>query len=140
MHVKTAKKSFLSLESAAMTDIVLNLFIFFFISFSLLYTFNPNRESKIEVKLPEGGSARDAKSEKPFTVSVDARNAIFIERQRVPPVDLKKQLSERYHAGNYSSLVVRADKSAAVEFLVKVLNTAKEIGIQKLGVAIEPAA
>ena len=35
-----------------MTDIVLNLFIFFFISFSLLYTFNPERLAKVPVKPP----------------------------------------------------------------------------------------
>ena len=54
MKVRTTNKQFLTLESVAMTDIVMNMFIFFFITFSLLYTFNPQQESKIKVNLPKG--------------------------------------------------------------------------------------
>ena len=50
MKISGKRDYMISMESVAMTDIVLNMFIFFFISLSLLYTFNPWK--KLDVKLP----------------------------------------------------------------------------------------
>ena len=55
--IKGSKGYVVALESIAMTDIVLNLFIFFFISFSLLYTLQPDRMTRIEVRLPKASSS-----------------------------------------------------------------------------------
>ncbi len=122
-----------------MTDIVMNLFIFFFISFSLLYTFNPSRESKIEVKLPEGSSKEAAKSDAPLSVYVNSANEIYIQRSRIEPSQLKRELTVRFKTSKYSALLVKADRTAAVDTLVKVLDSAKQAGISRLGVAIEQA-
>ena len=138
MKIKPSSKSFLSLESVAMTDIVMNLFIFFFISFSLLYTFNPKKETQIEVKLPEASSRQESPKENaPLVVSVTSGNEIYIEKRRVLPDSLKKEFLSREKQTKNSGIVVRSDKSASVDTLVKVLDVAKQIGVQKLGVAVE---
>ncbi len=139
MNIQTSKKSFLTLESVAMTDIVMNLFIFFFISFSLLYTFNPHQESKIEVKLPQGEPHQEeAKGDRPLIVSVTSGNEIYIDKIRVLPDRLKQEMTSRSKRGAYSGVLVRADKQSSVDYLVRVLDAAKNAGIQRLGVAIEP--
>src|SRR5512136_2018865 len=69
MKIKTHRDLLVSLESVAITDIILNMFIFFFTSFSLVYTFNPNRESQIDVKLPQA-NVRTAAPARPIVVSV----------------------------------------------------------------------
>lgn len=121
-----------------MTDIVMNLFIFFFISFSLLYTFNPHKESKIEVKLPEGQVQDASKGENTaLIVSVTSGNEIYIGKSRVLPANLKQEISQKFKSAQHLSLLVRADKAASVDYLVRVLDTAKQLGIQKLGVAVE---
>src|SRR3989338_1945596 len=102
MQIKSSKKSFLSIESVAMTDIVMNLFIFFFISFSLLYTFNANRESKIEVKLPEGTAQEDSKGDAPLVIYVNSGNEIYIDKVRVTPQSLKTELAARYKLSKFS--------------------------------------
>ncbi len=137
MKVQVSKKSFLSLESVAMTDIVMNLFIFFFISFSLLYTFNPNKESKIEVKLPEGRTQKEGKAEEPLIISITAGNEIFVGGTRVLPDAIKKEIEKRTPAEKKYGVLVKSDKSASVDYLVKALDAAKQSGIQKLGVAIQ---
>lgn len=141
MKIKRSNRFALSLESVAMTDIVMNLFIFFFMSFSLLYTFNPNKEkeSKIEVKLPSGSSAptQTQDQEGPLVVTVTSGNEIFINKTRVLPQMLSKELEKRANSAKVTGLVVRSDKLASVDTLVKVLDAAKISGIQKLGVAIE---
>lgn len=137
MKITSSRKSFLSLESVAMTDIVLNLFIFFFISFSLLYTFNPRRESNIEVKLPQGAASSASDAGTPLLVSITSGNEIYIGKTRVLSAKLKNELKNRAKDLQGEGLLVRADKLASVDTLVKVLDTAKQAGIQKLGVAIE---
>lgn len=137
MKVRPSSKSFLTLESVAMTDIVMNLFIFFFISFSLIYTFNPNRESKIEVKLPEGKVAGDSKPDGPLVVTVTKGNEIYIGKTRILSASLKKELESRAPEAKSAGVLVRADKSASVDTLVKVLDASKQAGLQKLGVAVE---
>lgn len=137
MKIRPNTKAVLSLESVAMTDIVMNLFIFFFISFSLLYTFNPTKESKIEVRLPEGAVKGEAPARGPLVVTVTGKNEIYIGNVRMSPSQLKSDLAARSREDKATGVLVRADKTAAVDYLVQVLNAAKESGVAKLGVAIE---
>jgi biopolymer transport protein ExbD len=136
MRIKPKVKPSLSLESIAMTDIVMNLFIFFFISFSLLYTFNPTKESKIEVALPEGRVKSEGESRGPLVVTVTAKNEIYIAGERISVERLDADLAARSQEDKQAGVLVRADKAAAVEQLVKVLDSAKGAGVAKLGVAI----
>ena len=139
MQIKTSKKSFMTIESVALTDIVMNLFIFFFISFSLLYTFNPNRESKIEVKLPETTLKDEKGKEGPLVVTVTSGNEIFIGQDRVFPNKLQFEIQKRADLAKKNGLIVRADKLASVDYLVRVLDSAKQVGVRKLSVAVEQA-
>jgi len=137
MNIKVATKNVLSLESVALTDIIMNLFIFFFISFSLLYTFNPTKESRIEVQLPSGRTKSEGASRGPLVVTVNAKNEIYIAGARVAPESLESDLKARSSDDKQAGIMVRADEAAAVEYLVKVLDAAKQAGVAKLGVAIE---
>lgn len=137
MRIKPSQKSFLSIESVAMTDIVLNMFIFFFISFSMLYTFNPHKESEIEVKLPKGMVKEESKENAMLVVTITSGNEIYIGETRILPEMLNKELSSRYHSAEQSGVLIKSDKSASVDYLVKVLDAAKQTGIEKLGVALQ---
>jgi hypothetical protein len=57
VKIAPTRKYMFNLESVAMTDIVLNMFIFFFISFSLLYTFNPTKAKVIKVNCLRPGTS-----------------------------------------------------------------------------------
>ncbi len=137
MNIKSHRKSNLSLESVAMTDIILNMFIFFFISFSLLYTFNKFKESKIKISLPKGVTEVQPQGESPLIVSINSNNEIFIGDDKVSPDSLLKALSSFSQTAKQKGLKVNADKHAAVDNLVKVMDAATQAGINKLGVSIE---
>ncbi|HPV41243.1 MAG TPA: biopolymer transporter ExbD [Spirochaetota bacterium] len=137
MKVRTTNKQFLTLESVAMTDIVMNMFIFFFITFSLLYTFNPQQESKIKVNLPKGMTISKIKGENPLVVAVTAKNEIYIANNRVTEQALHREL-EKYSAdAKKNGVIVKADKRASVDFFVKVLDAAKQAGLNKVSISIE---
>jgi biopolymer transport protein ExbD len=137
MKVRTTNKQFLTLESVAMTDIVMNMFIFFFITFSLLYTFNPRQESKIKVNLPKGMTISKMKGENPLVVAVTAKNEIYIANNKVTEQALHREL-EKYSAdAKKNGVIVKADKRASVDFFVKVLDAAKQAGLNKVSISIE---
>ncbi|MCL1864954.1 MAG: biopolymer transporter ExbD [Spirochaetes bacterium] len=136
MKIVTTNKRLVSLESAALTDIIMNLFIFFFISFSLLYTFNTNKQSEIKVNIPKG-TANIEQFKGPVTVSITKDNSIYFNSEKIELKDLTKNLSKDIEKTKEAGLVIMSDKEASVDTLVKVLDTSKAAGISKLGIAIE---
>jgi biopolymer transport protein ExbD len=137
MRIKASSRLTLTLESVAMTDIVLNMFIFFFISFSLFYTFNPRQESKIKVNLPKGLTQVQPKGENPVVVTVTSKNDIYIGNDPVSPRNLIEELRKQGQAAKRNGVIIKADKQSAVDYFVKVLDAAKQAGIERVSVSIE---
>jgi biopolymer transport protein ExbD len=137
MNIRPKNKPPLSLESVAMTDIVMNMFIFFFVSFSLLYTFNPQQESKIKVTLPRGMTMAQMKGDNPLVVTVTAKNEIFIANTLVSERALNDRMAGYAKDFKEKGVIVKADRQASVDFFVKVLDAAKLAGISKVSVSIE---
>jgi biopolymer transport protein ExbD len=112
--------------------------VFFLLATFVMVSLSMVKNQSISVSLPSGASAQvENRKEEPLVVAVSAGNEIFLGKTRVRPDRLKAELSARAKAEKLSGVLVRADKSASVETLVKVLDAAKQSGLQKLGVAIE---
>jgi len=101
MKIKTHRDSTVTLESLAFTDIILNIFIFFFTAFSLVYTFNPLRESRIIVKLPQADIKLPPEQKEPIIVTIESRNEIFLNNK---PKNLKNLKSELQSLLAYNKL------------------------------------
>lgn len=136
MKITPRSKQIVSLESAALTDIIMNLFIFFFISFSLLYTFNQHKQSDIKVNLPKGTTEMDQFTG-PVVISITKENSVYFNSEKIDLKDLKSRLSANIEKTRAEGLVIKSDKDASVDTLMKTLDTAKASGINKLGVAID---
>ena len=137
MKIKTHRDAVVSLESVAITDIILNMFIFFFTSFSLVYTFNPARESRIIVKLPKADIKLPADQTEPIVVTINNRNEVFLNNKPKTLRDLKTELQSLIAFNKTKSVIIRADKSVVFDRVVQVLDVAKNSGVERLGIAIE---
>jgi biopolymer transport protein ExbD len=137
MKIKTHRDSVLSLESIALTDIILNIFIFFFTAFSLVYTFNPTRESRILVKLPQADIKAPVDQKEPIVVTINSRNEVFLNNRQKNLRDLKTELQSLIAFSKMRPVIVRADKSVVFDRVVQVLDVAKNSGVDRLGIAIE---
>jgi biopolymer transport protein ExbD len=137
MKIKTHRDSIVSLESVAITDIILNMFIFFFTSFSLVYTFNPTKESRIIVKLPQANIKTPVDQTEPIIVSINNRNEVFLKNQPKNLRELKIELESLIAFNKTRPVIVRADKSVVFDRVVQVLDVAKNAGVERLGIAIE---
>jgi len=137
MKIKTHRDSVATLESIALTDIILNIFIFFFTSFSLVYTFNPMRESRIIVKLPQADIKMPVDQKEPITVTINSRNEVFLNNKPKSLRNLKIELESLLAFNKMRPVIVRADKSVVFERVVQILDVAKNAGVERLGIAIE---
>ena len=135
MKISGQRDYLLSLESVAMTDIVLNMFIFFFISFSLLYTFSPYRIKKLDVKLPEAQHTTAIKNTGQANISITNEGLVYLDNQLVTRKELKEKMSG-LSAGNPGLVVLlRSDKMVQFKNIVAVLDTLSELGIKNLNIA-----
>jgi biopolymer transport protein ExbD len=137
MKIKTHRDSIVSLESVAITDIILNMFIFFFTSFSLVYTFNPTRESRILVKLPQADIKAPVDQKEPLVVTINSRNEVFLNNRQKSLKDLKTELQSLIAFNKMRPVIVRADKSVVFDRVVQILDVAKNSGVERLGIAVE---
>jgi len=137
MKIKPHRDSAVTLESIALTDIILNIFIFFFTAFSLVYTFNPMRESRIIVKLPQADVKVPVDQKEPIIVTINSRNEVFLNNRPKTLRDLKKELQSLIAFSKTRPVIVRADKSVIFDRVVQVMDVAKKAGVERLGIAIE---
>jgi biopolymer transport protein ExbD len=137
MKIKTRRDSVVTLESIAFTDIILNIFIFFFTAFSLVYTFDPMRESRIIVKLPQADVKAPVDQKEPIIVTINSRNEVFLNNKPKTLRDLKTELQSLIAFSKMRPVIVRADKSVIFDRVVQVMDVAKNAGVERLGIAIE---
>ncbi len=133
MKISGKRDYMISMESVAMTDIVLNMFIFFFISFSLLYTFNPWK--KLDVKLPKAEHSSVSKDTDQINITVTAEGPIYLDNELVTTKELKERVYLRYKNNPGVSVILCADKRRYFKDVVSVLDLLKDIGITRLSIA-----
>lgn len=136
MKIRGHRPYLSSLESVALTDIVLNMFIFFFISFSLLYTFDPQRLQRIEVNLPKAQSGSPIDESGRFYITLNAEGEIYVKKDLVSLNDLKSRLSAKFEENKDLNVIIRVDKNTIFDRVTQVLDTVNLVGIKRISVAV----
>ncbi len=136
MKIVSQRGHIVALESVAMTDIVLNMFIFFFISFSLLYAFNADRTQSIKVKLPSAGNA--AKNKKPSTlcITITSAGVPYLGGKQVGEEDLRSEISARCKEDPKLNITLRSDRQTQFKDVVRVLSIISEHPIGNLDIEV----
>jgi biopolymer transport protein ExbD len=133
INIKGTKDYLVALESVAMTDIVLNMFIFFFISFSLLYTFN--KAVSVEVNLPASKSLVKLDGADKVILTVTREGRYYLDAQPVTVKEMKSLLRARLGKEPSLEMVLMVDRVARFNNVVMALDIINELGIRRLSVA-----
>jgi biopolymer transport protein ExbD len=127
-----------SMESTAMTEIVMNMFIFFFISFSLLYTFNPAKTKQIKVNLPKAKNVVDPqKSAGALTVSLSSEGPMYLDGKVVSYKELESQLAAGVRKNPEVSVVLEVDRLVPFKNVVRVLDMVNGLNVRSLRISAE---
>ena len=125
MKIKTHRDSIVSLESVAITDIILNMFIFFFTSFSLVYTFNPTKESRSIVKLTRADIKPPVDQTEAIIIHITRYNEIFLKGKSKTLNDLKIEIQSLIAFNKTRPIIFRVDKSVLFDRVVQVFDVRK---------------
>ena len=137
MRFKRQSKILFSLESVAITDIIMNMFIFFFITFSFLATFNKAKEGQVDVSLPKATSASPPIARKNLFVSLTKDGGLFLDDTPVSLEQLKIRVQTEKSQDTELTLVVRADKEVQHGRVVEVMDVARKEGLNKLAIGAQ---
>ena len=135
IKIRQQNSYLVALESVAMTDIVMSMFIFFFISFSLLYTFNPVRISKVDVKLPKASSAISLDGSEKTILYITKKGEYTINDMKLDAKGLKVYLAERVKEDPSMNLLLKVDSRTKFSNVVNVLDIINALHIERVSVA-----
>ena len=135
IKIRQQNNYLVALESVAMTDIVMSMFIFFFISFSILYTFNPARVSKVDVKLPKASSAVSLEGSEKTVLVITKGGEYLINDEKKDAGALKKYLAAKAKDDPSMNLLLKVDSRTKFSNVVNVLDIINELHIERVSVA-----
>src|SRR5215208_556070 len=137
MRFKQQSKILFSMESVALTDIIMNLFIFFFISFSFLATFHKTNEGQVEVNLPKATASALPLEKKSMVVSLAKEGGLFLDNTPLTLEQLRTHFQAEKTRGADLTLVVRADKEVPHGRVVEVMDIARSEGLNHLAIGTQ---
>lgn len=123
MPIHARNKLSASFSMASMSDLVFLLLIFFMITSTLVA---PNA---IKLLLPSSDSKTMAKQT--VTVYINEQQSFYMEENQVPEDQLKSQLEQKLEDQNEGTVVLRADRTVDVQYIVTVIDAVNSINQEK---------
>ncbi|MBI4428233.1 MAG: biopolymer transporter ExbD [Ignavibacteriales bacterium] len=130
MKFRTEHKHLSAFSYASLTDVVLQLLIFFLLSSTFVI------QSGIKVRLPRAQSPETGNKSQ-IVVTVTDRGAVFLNNEQVSKSVLRSQLSALLQQSKDQLVVIHADKSVSLQGAVEVMDIAKASGADRLLIATQ---
>lgn len=115
---------------SSLTDIVMLLLIFFLLTSQFVI------QTGVKVQLP-GAENNEQTVPTRIIVSITEDSKIFVGKDEVTFINLPLKLEELKKDTNEENLIIRADKSAKIDLVIKVIDVSKGLGIDKFTIETE---
>ncbi len=130
MKFNTSNEPLAVFSYSSLTDIVMLLLIFFLLTSQFVI------QTGVKVKLP-GSKTNEQSVPSQLIVTLTAAGGIFAGKDEVTVDELPARLALMKGEGKEQNLIIRADKSVAVDIVIKVIDAAKATGIDKFTIQTE---
>jgi biopolymer transport protein TolR len=124
MKLNGSKGVFSDINITPLVDVMLVLLVIFMVTTPMLV-------KGIKVNLPKTHSGSTNITKKDLVVSIDDQGRIYLNKQQTDLDGLKKAFENNH--GN--EVVIEADKAIEYGLVVKIIDIAKQSGIEKVGLA-----
>ena len=111
------------------------------LAFVLLIIFvitTPLLEKSLSVNLAKGGNDAKIDRDNVKTVEISAAGVFALDRTRMTPAEIERNLVQAFKANPNMIVAVRADKDGKNEFLYDIINRCQRNGITKFSLRTEP--
>lgn len=113
-------------------DVALVLLIIFMVISPILV------ESQMRVNVPKVTASASKAEETALKVEISATGALAFQGKVVAREMLKTAMIQMLPPGHQASLLIQADKDVPFDAVVYVMDVAKQLKVEKLGVAVLP--
>jgi biopolymer transport protein ExbD len=124
MKFKTSSEPLAAFSYSSLTDIVMLLLIFFLLTSQFVI------QTGVKVKLP-GSKINEQSAPSNLIITITSDGAVFLGQEPVALDQLPAKLSVLKMKSTEDNLIIRADKSVALDLVIKVIDAAKATGIDK---------
>ncbi|WP_434115164.1 ExbD/TolR family protein [Paraburkholderia caffeinilytica] len=107
--------------------------MFFLLATFMLASLAMQRLDALKIKLP-AGSAQQMTAHEPLTISVDSRNAVFVNRQAVRPDQIEPTVKRLLQPDG--NVVIAADDAAGHGVVVQAMLAARRAGAERFLIAV----
>lgn len=130
MKFEMSNKPLSAFHFSSLTDIVMLLLIFFLLTSQFVI------QTGVKVKLP-GAQNNELLAQSRLVVTITTQNRIFLGSEAVGIDALAGKLSQQMNTSGGNNLIIRADKNVPLDIVIKVIDAAKGIGIDKFTIETE---
>ena len=116
-----------------LVDVMLVLLVIFMVT-------APMMQQGVQVNLPKADTKAMTPLEDTVVVTVEKSGKIFINKDEIPPVELKSKLATMFAAREKKEVFLKADAGVPYGEVVKAMADIKGAGIERLGMVTEPSA
>jgi biopolymer transport protein ExbD len=130
MKFNTSNEPVAMFSYSSLTDIVMLLLIFFLLTSQFVI------QTGVKVKLP-GSKTNEQTSPSQLIVTLTAGGGIYAGKDEVTIDELPARLALMKSEAKEQNLIIRADKTIAIDLVIKVIDAAKATGIDKFTIQTE---
>lgn len=130
MKFETSNKPLSVFAFSSLTDIVMLLLIFFLLTSQFVI------QTGVKVKLP-GAQNNEQVTPTRMVVTITSQNRVFLGSEEISIDKLAGRLEAIKGSTNESNLIIRADKAVQIDLIIKIIDSAKGIGIDKFTIETE---
>lgn len=128
-------------KSEVLSEInVLNLVDVMLVLLIIFILVAPIMEHGIDVRLPKSSPSKIKSSEESMTVSIAPPGKIYLNEKRVTLDELRDRLEQTAMVNPETPLTLRAAAEIRYDEVVKVLDTIRNSGLTRIGIATRPTA
>jgi biopolymer transport protein ExbD len=130
MKFKMSNQPESAFQYSSLTDVVFLLMIFFLLTSQFVI------QSGVKVKLP-GSKINEPSIPSMLVVTLTAGGVVYAGNEEISIDQLPAKLNVMKGTGAEDNLIIRADRTVAVELVIKVIDAARSSGIDKFTLETE---
>jgi len=132
MNLRSRKKADFFVDMTPLVDVVFLMLIFFMVSTSFTVS------NSLKLELPSSHASQQEKDAEEVNISIDDSGRLFVQDEPVEDGDLRRRILNISKGDPNMRVVLRADAEAKHKRVVYVLDTIRELGMGKIGIATLP--
>ncbi|MBP8975589.1 MAG: biopolymer transporter ExbD [Bacteroidetes bacterium] len=132
MKFQRERKYLVAFSYASLTDVVLQLLIFFLLSSTFVM------QSGIKVQLPKA-VYQEHESKGEIRITLASNGQIFLNSQQILKSSLRQELAQLIKDSQNTLIVLEADQNVTIQQTVDIMDAAKAAGATRFLIATQPS-